>query len=486
MPLSQIQGWVTTAEATGGWLHIVFHHLCASATGCDQYGITTADFGTFLDWLVARSDTIALERDVVGGSTKALVTLANPVFNPSMEGSTDGGLPLGWQRGGSGTNTATWTTTTDAHTGVSAQRVDVTNYVSGSAILVPTQNVFGIPGLPGHLYAPTGWYRSTAPPRWTLYWRDQNGAWTWWAQSAPLATSAGWTQASWTTPALPSTATGLSFGLAVTANGSMTLDDYGVTDLGLAPTNVTVTSPVSGSSVRGTVPISVSASAPTGVTRIDVFAAGALVGSASTSPSVVNWDSTQVGDGPVTLSASVLDGSGKTVQSSPVTVTVTNAAGLLSNPSLESDVAPADGVPDCWTRAGYGTNTATWTTTTDAHAGSSAQRVDVTAWTSGAQRLVPTQDASACAPPGVVGHTYRVTGWYKATAQPRWVFYYRDSTGAWVWWAQSALLPVASAYTQSTFVTPALPAGASAISFGLSLYSTGSLTVDDFTFFDLN
>jgi hypothetical protein len=278
----------------------------------------------------------------------------------------------------------------------------------------------------------------------------------------------------------------VSFGLAVSSNGSMTLDDYGLTDEGLAANSVAVTSPVAGATVRGTVPITVSASAPLGVTRVDVFAGGVLVGSDSTAPYAVNWDTTRFGDGPMTLGASLVDGPGNTVQSSPVTVTVDNAAGLLNNASLESDVAPADGVPDCWSRAGYGTNTATWTTTTDAHAGSSAQRVDVTAWTSGAQRLVPTQDASTCAPAGVAGHTYRATGWYKATAQPRWVFYYRDGTGAWVWWAQSALLPVASSYTSSTFVTPALPAGATAISFGLSLYSTGSLTVDDFSFFDLN
>jgi hypothetical protein len=130
----------------------------------------------------------------------------------------------------------------------------------------------------------------------------------------------------------------------------------------------------------------------------------------------------------------------------------------------------------------WGTNKATWTSTTDAHAGALAQRVDVSSFTSGGNRLMPNLDSGSCAPAGTPGRTYAVTGWYKSSAQPQLVFNYRDASGSWVWWTQSAFLPVGTGWTQFTFTTPKLPTGATAVSFGLTLYSTGSLTVDDFTF----
>jgi hypothetical protein len=62
--------------------------------------------------------------------------------------------------------------------------------------------------------------------------------------------------------------------------------------------------------------------------------------------------------------------------------------------------------------------------------------------------------------------------------------YYRNSSGSWVYWAQSPSLPSSSTWTNGTWTTPALPSGASAISFGLGLRGKGSLTVDDFALAD--
>jgi hypothetical protein len=221
-----------------------------------------------------------------------------------------------------------------------------------------------------------------------------------------------------------------------------------------------------------------------GVARVDVFVAGAEVGAADAGSYTVSWNSKSVGDGPVTLSANVIDRAGKTAQAAPVQVTVSNNGALLLNPSLET-LLPPDGLPDCWTRAGFGENTAVWSTTSDGHDGGTAQRVDVTAYTNGSQRLIPTQDTSFCAPPGLVGHRYHLAGWYKSTAQPRWVVYYRNGSGGWLWWLQGDPLPVSADYAATSFDTPPLPADATALSFGLSLYSTGSLTVDDFSEVDL-
>jgi hypothetical protein len=57
--------------------------------------------------------------------------------------------------------------------------------------------------------------------------------------------------------------------------------------------------------------------------------------------------------------------------------------------------------------------------------------------------------------------------------------YYRNSSGAWVYWAQSPRFPTATAWTQRSWTTPAVPSGATALSVGPALTTTGSMTVDD-------
>ena len=158
-------------------------------------------------------------------------------------------------------------------------------------------------------------------------------------------------------------------------------------------------------------------------------------------------------------------------------------ASAFQNPSLELD-ADADLVPDCWQRGGFGTNTASFAFTTDAANGARAQRIDISAFTSGAARLVTKQDAGPCAPVVNPGHTYRVTGFYHATTPPRFTVYYRNTAGAWLYLGQSATLPVSTPYVAASYTTPAMPADATAISFGLSIYAVGSITMDAFAIED--
>jgi peptidoglycan/xylan/chitin deacetylase (PgdA/CDA1 family) len=159
-------------------------------------------------------------------------------------------------------------------------------------------------------------------------------------------------------------------------------------------------------------------------------------------------------------------------------------ANLLRNPSLESNSGGATVAPDCWTRGGFGSNTSTWGLVGPGHDGNAAQSVSISAFTDGARRLVSKQDLGACAPQSWPGHSYTLSGWYKASTPPRFVAYYRNPAGGWVWWAQSDLLPTAAAWTQRSWTIPPLPAGAGALSVGLSIYAVGSLTIDDFTLVD--
>jgi hypothetical protein len=92
---------------------------------------------------------------------------------------------------------------------------------------------------------------------------------------------------------------------------------------------------------------------------------------------------------------------------------------------------------------------------------------------------VSAQDTGACAPTAVAGRTYTVSGWYKATVSPVLYAYYRNSAGAWVYWAQSAQ-PASATWTQGVWTTPALPSGATALSVGMGLNQVGSVTMDQF------
>jgi hypothetical protein len=76
-----------------------------------------------------------------------------------------------------------------------------------------------------------------------------------------------------------------------------------------------------------------------------------------------------------------------------------------------------------------------------------------------------------------------VTAWYKSTAQPVIFAYYRNSAGTWVYWTQSPKLPVSAGWAQASWVTPAAPTGATAISIGPGLQSAGVLTMDELALF---
>ena len=66
---------MTAAEENGGgWVQLVFHHLC---DGCDAYSITPANFTALLDWLqprAAQGTVVETTTQVVGGPAQPPVT----------------------------------------------------------------------------------------------------------------------------------------------------------------------------------------------------------------------------------------------------------------------------------------------------------------------------------------------------------------------------------------------------------------------------
>jgi len=162
----------------------------------------------------------------------------------------------------------------------------------------------------------------------------------------------------------------------------------------------------------------------------------------------------------------------------------------VQNPSLE---AGSGTTPTCFNPTGYGTNTPTWTRdSSSAHTGSFGEGLSISAWTSGDRKLVIKQDVTGntCAPVGSPGHHYQPSVWYKGSwsgsTHVNIVTYYRDVNGAWQVWTSGPNVSASSTWVQTSLTTAALPAGATAVSFGLALVGTGQLSTDDYGMQDLS
>ena len=82
------------------------------------------------------------------------------------------------------------------------------------------------------------------------------------------------------------------------------------------------------------------------------------------------------------------------------------------------------------------------------------------------------------------GHRYRITEWYKSTSPVYFTLFGRDSNWQVSYLDQQRRFPASSTWTQASFVTDLIPNGINGLSFGLTLGSNGSLTVDDASFDD--
>ncbi|MCS5732925.1 polysaccharide deacetylase family protein [Herbiconiux daphne] len=253
--LADLKTSVTNAEKTGGWVPFTFHNICAS--GCDL-NVTPTVFGQFLQWLAPRATTnntvVKTVDAVVGGALKPAVAGpvtapagpgVNAVVNPSLEAAGANGLPNCWMTGGYGSNTPSITWTSPARTGSVAGYVSVANYVDGDAKLLPAFDLGACTPtvVTGHTYSMRAWYTSTTVTQFAIYLRSTAGVWQYWTSSPWFAANPVFSEAVFTTPAIPAGFTGISFGLNVFSNGTLVTDDYSLYDTVGAPAPVTVAAP---------------------------------------------------------------------------------------------------------------------------------------------------------------------------------------------------------------------------------------------------
>ncbi|MEV0473465.1 galactose oxidase-like domain-containing protein [Streptomyces prunicolor] len=155
------------------------------------------------------------------------------------------------------------------------------------------------------------------------------------------------------------------------------------------------------------------------------------------------------------------------------------AANLVVNPGFET--AGTDGMPYCWEKSGWGDNDFDFATTSDAHSGSKAMKVSVTRRVDGDRKALITE-STACAPVVTAGKQYDLGLWYKTTTPDANITLFRhDATAGWQYWSDLKTLEMQGSWTQATVRTPEVPAGTDRITWGVSVYGTGSATTDDYT-----
>lgn len=137
----------------------------------------------------------------------------------------------------------------------------------------------------------------------------------------------------------------------------------------------------------------------------------------------------------------------------------------------------SDDSPACFQRADYGENHASFTwSRAGGPGGAATETLRITDWVSGEAKLLPEMDLGTCAPPVDSGRQYTATLWYKSSRPAQLEFYYRNRLGAWLYWTTSPAFPATSSWEKASWTTPATPAGATAVSFGLTAASDITLT----------
>ncbi len=241
--LATMESYVTEAEEHGGgWVQIVFHHIC-EACG-QQYSTTASNFNALLSWLQPRSaqgTVVETVHEVIGGSVQPPHSgplppppsnESNLVANPSFEesGLLSANTVRCYDLAQFGSSTVATTRTSTAHSGAHGLKLTVSNYVSGDAKILTQQDLGECaPYLKvGQRYKISGWYQSTAPTLFIIYGRNPQGGWEYLTESQLYSASSSWTQATYVTPPLPAGYSGISFGLGLVSNGTLTVDDYGM------------------------------------------------------------------------------------------------------------------------------------------------------------------------------------------------------------------------------------------------------------------
>lgn len=286
-----ITGAETADRSSNGWLSVTFHDICTiTCDSSDGYQMDTTEFQTLMGWIQQQEQegyiVVKTMAQVVGGPSNPAVqpgtispanewtnvpgwtstgfprvgmtpspgvnSAFNDPLNPNTWYDSPGGAPC-YELSHFGTNTVPSQTTTGSNsTGpyvpvvasptaepdgdTEAGQIQVTSYTNGDAGIVTEQDVGECSPIltSGTTYTLTAHYQSVASVFFDVFIRSDTGNWVYWQDDSATpfhATAADvWGTATWTLPeALPAGYNGISFGLAIQAAGTLTVDDYSLT-----------------------------------------------------------------------------------------------------------------------------------------------------------------------------------------------------------------------------------------------------------------
>jgi peptidoglycan/xylan/chitin deacetylase (PgdA/CDA1 family) len=352
--LATLQYFVTTAEANGGgWVPLQMHEVC---DGCDDYSITATTLGAFLDWLQSRGTTVKTVGQVIGGSVKASPALADTTPPVTTAACNDSPCTTSYT-----SPVQVSLSATDAGSGVEAIRYTLdgsdptlTSAVYASPFTVSSSatvkfrawdnsgNAEATKSLPLTVGSspPAG---DTTPPTTTIACNGAACTTGWYRGSVSVTLSAtddsaGVATIRYTTDGTdPTLSTGNAYAGPFTISATTTVKyrAYDQADnaeaihtqtiaVDATPPSVAVASPTDGSLVRGTVKIDVNADdAISGVASVAVYVDGRLIGTTTSSPYRVTFNTRKYAVGSHVITAVAIDVAGNPATSSPVSVTIT-------------------------------------------------------------------------------------------------------------------------------------------------------------------
>jgi hypothetical protein len=344
--LSDIKGAVTRAEdAGGGWVVLMFHHVCDGCDPADGYSVSPAIFSAFLDWLGPRSSGGTYVRtmaDVIGDKTPPTSSIA--CNGSSCSTSYNEPVSVSLSATDPGTAVTAIRYTTDGSTPTASSPLYTGPFSVSTTATVSYRawdmagNVEATKNQPIQIETTPA---DTTPPASTIACDGATCASGWYASPVSVALSAtdpgsGVAAIGYTTDgSAPTTSSSLYTG-PFTVSTTTTVryrawDNAGnveptksqLIQVDTAPPTVTITSPASGATVKGNVKI---VAAPTdaqaGIASVGFYVDGALVGTSTSAPWQLSWNTKRASPGQHVLTAVATDRAGNSTTSAAVTVTV--------------------------------------------------------------------------------------------------------------------------------------------------------------------
>jgi Polysaccharide deacetylase len=201
----------------------------------------------------------------------------------------------------------------------------------------------------------------------------------------------------------------------------------------------------------------------------------------------VTWLKGEEADGvAVKTVQQVMGGSEQPAVTAPAAAPAPVGTNALVNANLETADSVTPSNPECWADETYGANTPTWSwSATGGEGGGGEDTITMSNLTSGDAKLVQTFDLGQCAPSVVAGDSEQLSAYYKSTTPVFFTVYQRNADGIWSYLTQSPTFAPENGWTQATWLTPQIPAGVTAISYGMTIPSNGTLSTSDYSMVDV-